>query len=60
MIDIFSCKEFDSKQAEQELLQLFSLGEIKSWTLERGLEYLDEPHARREVALDRETIRQQW
>ena len=39
-IDIFSCKAFDTQQALEEVKQLFALDEVKTWELDRGLEYL--------------------
>lgn len=39
-IDIFSCKAFDTQLALKEVKELFALNQIKSWELERGLEYL--------------------
>ncbi len=38
-IDVFSCKPFDTEMAVQEIKETFSLSEVKTWTLERGLEY---------------------
>ena len=38
-IDIFSCKEFDAEQAIRDLQQKFGLAEIRSYILNRGLEY---------------------
>ena len=38
-IDIFSCKEFDAEQAIKDLQQRFGLAEIRSYILNRGLEY---------------------
>ena len=40
-IDIFSCKAFDTQQALEEVKQLFDLDEVKTWELDRGLEYLE-------------------
>ena len=40
-VDIFSCKTFDHQRALQEVESLFSLATVKTWLLERGLEYLD-------------------
>ena len=40
-IDIFSCKEFDTDRALQDLEEVFGLAEIESRIIERGLEY---PH----------------
>ena len=38
-IDIFSCKEFDAEQITRDLQQKFGLGEVRSYILNRGLEY---------------------
>jgi S-adenosylmethionine decarboxylase len=38
-IDIFSCKEFDAEQTIRDLQQQFGLDEIRSYILNRGLEY---------------------
>lgn len=38
-IDIFSCKEFDAEQAIKDLQQRFGLDEVRSYILNRGLEY---------------------
>ena len=40
-IDIFSCRSFDSDKAIRDVKTFFSLKNIKSWLIERGLEYLD-------------------
>ena len=40
-IDIFSCKSFDSDQAARDARDLFDLTDIKTWLLDRGLEWLD-------------------
>ena len=40
-IDIFSCRSFDSDKAIRDIKTFFSLKNIKSWIVERGLEYLD-------------------
>ena len=40
-IDVFSCKDFDAKQALDEMQTIFSLDTLRSWTLDRGLEYSD-------------------
>ena len=44
-IDIFSCKAFDTQRALEEVKQLFALDEVKTWELDRGLEYLDPQEA---------------
>jgi len=38
-IDIFSCKDFDSEYAVQELKAIFEFDEIQKYLLNRGLEY---------------------
>ena len=40
-IDIFSCKSFDSDQALADARNLFELEDVKTWLLERGLEWAD-------------------
>ena len=40
-IDIFSCKSFDKDQAIQDARDLFELTDMKTWLLDRGLEWLD-------------------
>jgi S-adenosylmethionine decarboxylase len=41
-IDIFSCQPFDHKQALEDVKKTFGLTKVKTWLLERGLEWLDE------------------
>jgi S-adenosylmethionine decarboxylase len=41
-IDIFSCLPFDHERALDEAKALFDLQEVKTWLLDRGLEWLDE------------------
>jgi S-adenosylmethionine decarboxylase len=38
-VDIFSCKEFDADKAIKEFKQHFGLSEVRSYILNRGLEY---------------------
>ena len=40
-IDIFSCRSFDHHRALAESKELFQLREVKTWLLDRGLEWLD-------------------
>ncbi len=40
-IDIFSCKTFDDNQAARDARELFNLTGMKTWLLDRGLEWLD-------------------
>jgi len=42
-IDIFSCKSFDNYLALDDARHLFSLSEVKTWLLDRGLEWTDLP-----------------
>ena len=41
-IDIFSCQPFNHVQALEDVKKTFGLTEVKTWLLERGLEWLDE------------------
>ena len=41
-IDIFSCRPFDQSRATADAKALFDLEEVKTWNLDRGLEWLDE------------------
>ena len=40
-IDIFSCKSFDDHQAVRDAKDLFDLADVKTWLLDRGLEWLN-------------------
>ncbi len=40
-IDIFSCKSFDNQLALEDAKRLFDLADVKTWVLDRGLEWLD-------------------
>lgn len=55
-IDIFSCKSFDSGRALADAKALFDLSEVKTWVLERGLEWLDRRQALTEVQAQRATL----
>ena len=44
-IDIFSCKGFDPEQAIKEFKQQFGLEEVRSYILNRGLEYYNKSQA---------------
>ena len=52
-IDIFSCKAFDTCRATEEIKSTFVLESVKSWTLDRGLEYSDQEVASQMVAAER-------
>jgi S-adenosylmethionine decarboxylase len=41
-IDIFSYRPFDQDSALAEARAFFDLDDVKSWVLDRGLEWLDE------------------
>ncbi len=55
-IDIFSCQKFDHDQALKEAKGLFGLQEVKTWLLDRGLEWLDDPHGLAEVQAQRSAL----
>lgn len=55
-IDVFSCKEFDADKALNELRATFSLETVRSWVLDRGLEYADLETAAREVEMERSQL----
>ena len=55
-IDVFSCKEFDAEKALNELRATFSLETVRSWILDRGLEYADLETAAREVEMERSQL----
>ena len=40
-IDIFSCRPFDDQRVLSEAKDLFGLEQVRSWLLDRGLEWLD-------------------
>lgn len=55
-IDIFSCQEFDHVRALKEAKGLFGLQEVKTWLLDRGLEWLDDPQGLAEVQAQRSAL----
>lgn len=57
-IDVFSCKDFDTARALEELKVRFGLEVVRSWTLDRGIEYSDPAIALREMQSDRATLLQ--
>ena len=57
-VDVFSCKEFDSTLAMAEVRERFTMRDVRSWVLDRGLEHLDFASAEQVVAGERETVRQ--
>ncbi len=55
-IDIFSCKSFDHERALAEAKQLFDLTDVKTWLLDRGLEWANARQGLTEVRLQRGTL----
>lgn len=55
-IDVFSCKNFDAQKAVRELRETFSLETVRTWILDRGLEYADHETAAREVEIERSQL----
>jgi len=53
-IDIFSCKTFDNHRALADARALFGLLDVKTWLLDRGLEWLDEGQGLDQVQRERE------
>ena len=48
-IDIFSCKSFDNAKALDDAKRLFDLADVKTWLLDRGLEWLNARQGARET-----------
>ena len=44
-VDVYSCKAFDKDRAFRDIKELFSLVEVRTWILDRGLEHLDDREA---------------
>jgi S-adenosylmethionine decarboxylase len=55
-IDIFSCRPFDHERALEDVKDLFALAEVKTWLLNRGLEWLDERQALAEAQQQRAAL----
>ncbi len=55
-IDVFSCKDFDTQKALDDIQGRFALKQVRSWTLERGLEYSDPAVAFQEMETDRAQV----
>jgi S-adenosylmethionine decarboxylase len=55
-IDIFSCKSFDNHRALVDAKKLFALEDVKTWLLERGLEWLDSRQGLSEVRQQRTSL----
>lgn len=56
-IDVFSCLDFDTSRALEELRLSFTMGEVRSWTLNRGLDHLLPATAHQVVEAEREGVR---
>ncbi len=56
-IDIFSCKSFDYNQAEKDARDLFGLQDMKTWLLDRGLEWLDSEQGMAQTRAQRSVLR---
>ena len=57
-IDVFSCKEFDADAAMEQVRALFTMGTVRHWVLDRGLEHLDPSSAKQVVEAEREAVRE--
>ena len=55
-IDIFSCRPFNHERALEDVKDLFGLSEVKTWLLERGLEWLDERQGLNEAQQQRAAL----
>ena len=55
-IDIFSCQPFNHERALEDVKELFGLTEVKTWLLERGLEWLDERQGQSEAKQQRAVL----
>mgnify|MGYP001210956888 FL=1 len=55
-IDVFSCKNFDSDLALQQIPNIFSIGKLKHWLLDRGIEHIDPQQAESIIENERSQI----
>ena len=55
-IDLFSCKTFDHEQALADARSLFDLTRVKSWLLDRGLEWTDAEQGATETRRQRSVL----
>ena len=55
-IDVFSCKSFDHEQALADARSLFNLSRVKTWLLDRGLEWADANQGARETQRQRTVL----
>ena len=55
-IDLFSCKSFDHEQAVADARSLFDLDRVKTWLLDRGLEWTDSEQGAHETQRQRSVL----
>ena len=55
-IDLFSCQAFDHERALADATELFDLQDVKTWLLDRGLEWLDERQGMAEAQRQRTAL----
>lgn len=55
-IDVFSCKDFDSDLALKQIPSIFSIGKMKHWLLDRGIEHIDPLIAEDIIGIERTEI----
>ena len=55
-IDIFSCKSFDNHRALGDAKRLFDLQNVKTWLLDRGLEWMDSQQGLAETQTQRANL----
>ena len=53
---MFSCKNFDSDLALQQIPNIFSIGKLKHWLLDRGIEHIDPQQAESIIENERSQI----
>ena len=55
-IDLFSCKSFDHEQALADARSLFDLKQVKTWLLDRGLEWTNAQQGATETRRQRSAL----
>ena len=55
-VDVFSCKDFDSDLALKQIPSIFSIGKMKHWLLDRGIEHIDPLIAEDIIGIERTGI----
>ncbi len=55
-IDLFSCKSFDHEQALADARSLFDLQDVKTWLLDRGLEWTNAEQGATETRMQRSAL----